>query len=76
MSINYICRYCHQLLGRIEDDRITEWELGFHQLTPSERQDIITHDMKGDTHVRVVCESCQQMLDEHPELSLLPHPFQ
>lgn len=76
MAITYMCRYCNSLLGQIDNEEITEMKLGFHQLTPNERQDIISYDAKGHTLVRVVCESCQEMLEKNPELLLLPHPFQ
>ncbi|GGA52296.1 hypothetical protein GCM10007416_26740 [Kroppenstedtia guangzhouensis] len=75
MSVTYLCRYCDMLIGQIEDERVTEFQLGFHLLTPEERKDIISYDSDGQTTVRVICESCQEMLDRNPEMSLLARPF-
>ncbi|OYD06365.1 anti-sigma-F factor Fin family protein [Paludifilum halophilum] len=76
MAITYTCRYCNTHIGRIDDDRVTELQLGFHWLTPDERRDIISYDAAGHSHVRVICETCQEMLEKNPELTLLSHPFQ
>ena len=38
MSVTYLCRYCDMLIGQIEDERVTEFQLGFHLLTPEERK--------------------------------------
>ncbi|SEN64102.1 anti-sigma-F factor Fin family protein [Lihuaxuella thermophila] len=75
MAIDYICRYCNAFLGKLEGDGLTDQDLGFDQLTPEERKDIITSDANGNTRVRVVCESCQEMLDNNPDLSLYPYLF-
>ncbi|MDR6227106.1 anti-sigma-F factor Fin [Desmospora profundinema] len=74
--LEYRCRYCNHLIGQIEDDRVTELDLGFHRLTPAERRDIIVDEPEGHTQVNVVCETCQDMLERNPELSLLSRPFQ
>nr|WP_107728484.1 anti-sigma-F factor Fin [Desmospora activa] len=76
MMMEYRCRYCNHLIGQIEDDLVTELDLGFHRLTPAERRDIIIDDGDGHTHVKVVCESCQEMLERNPDLLLLSRPFQ
>lgn len=55
---------------------MTELDLGFHRLTPAERRDIIVDEPEGHTQVNVVCETCQDMLERNPELSLLSRPFQ
>ncbi|HEX7057836.1 MAG TPA: anti-sigma-F factor Fin family protein [Bacilli bacterium] len=76
MAVNYICRHCHTLIGRIEDAQVSEMQLGFHFLTPGERRDIITYDQYGGVSVKVVCDFCKDALDYHPELSLLSTPLQ
>ncbi|SFJ35522.1 anti-sigma-F factor Fin [Thermoflavimicrobium dichotomicum] len=75
MAIEYICRYCQIYLGRIDPDGLTEAQLGFDQLTPEERKDIITNDIDGNQYVHVVCETCQEVLESYPERSLLPSLF-
>lgn len=72
MWITYYCRYCNADLGKIEQGRLTECQLGFDRLTSGEREDIIATDMYGNQSVRVVCEACQDMAECNPELLLLP----
>ncbi|SDW86302.1 Protein of unknown function [Marininema mesophilum] len=76
MAVIYTCRCCNVLIGRINDDQVTEKQLGFHWLTPDERRDIISYNDEGHASVRVVCETCQEMLEINPELSLLSDPLQ
>ncbi|WP_019640024.1 anti-sigma-F factor Fin family protein [Paenibacillus fonticola] len=76
MAINYVCRHCRTLIGRIEAANVSETQLGFHFLTPDERRDIITYDSSGDTTVRMTCDYCREALSNHPELTLLNSPLQ
>lgn len=76
MTVTYICRHCRSIIGAIEDGSVNEMQLGFHFLTPEERQDIIAYNSNGDVTVKVVCEYCKQTLDSYPELSLLTNPLQ
>lgn len=75
MSIKYYCRHCGTSVGEITDD-VSEYALGFHQLTPQERSELISYQSDGDIMVKVVCDYCKSALDTHPELSLLPNPLQ
>lgn len=76
MAINYVCRHCRTMIGRIEASQISESQLGFHSLTPEERRDIIAYDSDGDMTVRVTCDYCREALDHNPELLLLANPLQ
>lgn len=76
MTITYICRHCRMPIGEIQSDTISEFQLGFHNLTPEERSDMISSDGRGSVVVRVTCEYCKQTLDSYPELSLLGNPLQ
>ncbi len=75
MSVKYVCRYCRSLIGEIPGDGISELQLGFHFLTPAERRDIISYNREGDVTVTVLCDYCQEALDQNPELCLT-HPIQ
>ncbi|WP_232699021.1 anti-sigma-F factor Fin [Brevibacillus daliensis] len=76
MRYRYLCRYCGHNLGEINQEHITETQLGFHFLTPQERQTIISKDDGGNTVVHVLCDYCKEALDLHPELSLIGNPLQ
>ncbi|WP_059048746.1 anti-sigma-F factor Fin family protein [Paenibacillus senegalimassiliensis] len=76
MAINYVCRHCRTLIGRIEATGVTEAQLGFHSLTPDERRDIIAYDSHGEMTVRVTCDYCREAIDHNPELLLLTNPLQ
>lgn len=76
MTIKYICRHCRMPIGQIESDSVSEYELGFHFLTPEERGEMIAYDGSGDVVVKVTCDYCRQTLDSYPELSLIGNPLQ
>jgi hypothetical protein len=76
MSVQYVCRHCKTTIGRIEESHVTEFQLGFHFLTPDERRDIISYDSSGDITVRIVCDYCKEALDANPELAMLNNPLQ
>lgn len=76
MSVQYVCRHCRSLIGEITSGDVSEYQLGFHFLTPEERKDIISYDLNGDIMVKVVCDYCKNALETHPELSLLSNPLQ
>lgn len=76
MSIKYVCRHCHTPIGEIMNDQISEYQLGFHFLTPEERKDIISYNSDSEVMVKVICDYCKEALDAHPELSLITNPLQ
>lgn len=76
MSVNYVCKHCHTMIGRIDGKGIDEERLGFHLLTPDERQQYIVVHSNGDVTVRMTCEYCTEAIQMHPELSLLSSPLQ
>lgn len=76
MAIKYICRHCQSAIGEIDNDLVSEFQLGFHFLTPEERRDIIAYSQNGDITVKVTCDYCREALEINPELSLLANPLQ
>ncbi len=76
MSYRYECRCCGMKLGEIDQENVTEFQLGLHSLTPEERQHIISKEIGGDTVIRLLCDYCRDALDQHPELSLVGNPLQ
>ena len=76
MSVNYVCKHCHTLIGRIETVDQDDERLGFYQLTPEERQHYIRTDNSGDITVRMTCDYCAEAYANNPELSGLASPLQ
>jgi len=76
MAIHYQCKHCRMPLGEIQTSEVSELKLGFHFLTPEERNDIISYNSNGDITVHLVCEYCDEALRNNPELSLVPNPLQ
>lgn len=76
MSVKYVCRYCATIVGEIKQEHINEFQLGFHSLTPKERNDIISYNQDGNVTVKIVCDYCTEAIEAHPELSLLSNPLQ
>ncbi|WP_110926085.1 anti-sigma-F factor Fin family protein [Bacillus massiliglaciei] len=68
MALHYHCRHCGTKLGTLEDQRLSSEELGFHQLTDTDRQEMIEYDSSGDIHVKAICEDCHESLQRNPEL--------
>lgn len=76
MAITYLCRHCGTHVGQIDRTDIQESQLGFHSLTPDERNDIIAYNPNGDVTVKVTCDYCNEAFQANPELSLLHSPLQ
>lgn len=76
MSVKYICKHCEQVIGEIENNVASEYQLGFHFLTPEERRDIISYNPNGDVTVKLICDYCREALEANPELSLISNPLQ
>lgn len=74
--IKYICKYCGEHLGAIDDTAITREQLGLDSLTLDERQSIITYESNGDIVAKIICEYCQEAIEKTPELSLISNPLQ
>ncbi len=76
MSVNYICKHCKTEIGFIEGRNISESQLGFHFLTPEERNDIIAYNPSGDVTVKLVCDYCAEAIQANPDLLLISSPLQ
>jgi hypothetical protein len=76
MTVTYICRHCQTWIGELAQNHVSEELLGFHFLTPEERQSIISYNPNGDVTVKVICDYCKEALDSNPELSLVVSPLQ
>jgi hypothetical protein len=76
MTVKYVCRHCAAPMGEITNREVSEFQLGFHFLTPEERSDIITYNPNGDVTVKLTCDYCRKALEEHPELNLVANPLQ
>jgi hypothetical protein len=76
VSVTYVCRHCQMKIGQLDQHYAKEDLLGFHFLTPEERQSIISYNPNGDVTVKVVCDYCKEALEANPELSLLISPLQ
>lgn len=74
--IRYVCKYCGQELGILNNYEIHNFKLGLENLTTSERESIITYEMNGDIVVKIVCEFCEDALNKNPELLLISNPLQ
>ncbi|WP_339149921.1 MULTISPECIES: anti-sigma-F factor Fin family protein [unclassified Sutcliffiella] len=67
MAIHYHCRHCGYKVGTIDSKSVFTEELGFHQLSDTERHEMITYQQNGDVHVKTICEDCQEALDRNPD---------
>jgi len=76
MAVNYICKHCKTSIGSLDQAQLSDQQLGFHFLTAEEREDIITYNFNGDVIVTILCDYCQEALQNNPELMLVDNPLQ
>lgn len=76
MAVRYKCNYCNTVIGKIDQTQVDAEQLGFHSLTPEERESIITYNQSGDIEVSITCDYCNEALQQHPELILVRNPLQ
>ncbi|EIT84183.1 hypothetical protein A374_16708 [Fictibacillus macauensis ZFHKF-1] len=67
MSIHYQCRHCGQHMGSLHELDVTSEQLGFHQLTVEERNEMLAYDEVGNVHVKIICEDCHEALTQNPD---------
>ncbi|WP_054709751.1 anti-sigma-F factor Fin family protein [Bacillus sp. JCM 19041] len=75
MAIHYGCRHCQKTLGMVSN-QVTHEELGLHNLTSEERDELLTYMENGSIHVKVVCEDCYAALENNPQLYGVSHIIQ
>ncbi|MGN1387739.1 MAG: anti-sigma-F factor Fin [Bacillus sp. (in: firmicutes)] len=68
MDFYYTCRHCHSNIGMVRAQTATWQQLGFHQLSEADHQDLIQYDAYGNLHVQVICEECEAALQHNPSL--------
>ncbi|QFT87126.1 hypothetical protein FIU87_00340 [Bacillus sp. THAF10] len=66
MAIHYHCRHCGYKIGKIDAASVYTADLGFHQLSDTDRQEMISYQQNGDVHVKTICEDCQEALERNP----------
>lgn len=67
MSIVYKCKHCEQKIGRLEKLDAYQSKLGLDILSMEDQQEMIQHQANGDVHINIICESCEETLDAHPQ---------
>ncbi|GFZ82284.1 anti-sigma-F factor Fin [Compostibacillus humi] len=66
MAVIYHCRHCKHEIGRIEQQVIDTEMLGFEQLSPKEKEEMIHYLDNGDIEVLTICENCEETLGRYP----------
>lgn len=68
MAIIMKCRHCNQQLGTV-DDLVTVYDAiyqnGFNQ---EEINDMIHHNESGQSELHLICEHCEEILAQNPNL--------
>lgn len=76
MTLHYCCRHCGHTLGEISEPHDTIYQSVYDSLSTEERKEIIGYGENGIIHIRSICESCQDTLDQYPDYHLLEHLIQ
>jgi len=67
MALHYYCRHCGTKVGVIDKHSLYSHQLGFQQLTETERDEMIHYQNNGDIHVQTICEDCHEALQRNPD---------
>ncbi len=76
MTLHYCCRHCGHILGEISEQQDAIYQSVYDFLSTEERKEIIGYGEDGTIHIRSICESCQDTLDQYPDYHLLEHLIQ
>ncbi|MRX72958.1 DUF2757 family protein [Bacillus lacus] len=68
MALHYHCRHCGVKVGTLQQSAVHSEELGLHQLSPQERQEMVSYSDDGHIHIQTICEDCQEALERNPDL--------
>lgn len=68
MDFYYTCRHCQANMGTISERKATWQQLGFHQLSESDYDELVQYDTFGNLQVQVICEDCEEALRHNPSL--------
>ncbi|MFK4996590.1 anti-sigma-F factor Fin [Bacillus sp. N9] len=66
--IHYYCRHCMAKMGTLEQASLEDDQLGIQTLTTQEREEMISYDLNGDTHIQAICEDCHDAYTKNPDL--------
>lgn len=67
MSIVYKCRHCGHRIGKVDQQIVSTSMLGWDKLSTQDKKQMIEYKENGDVHLKVICESCESTLHEHPD---------
>ncbi|ENH97623.1 hypothetical protein J416_04466 [Gracilibacillus halophilus YIM-C55.5] len=76
MTLVYTCKHCGGEVGRINPTEINAERLGWNVLSTEERQKLMQYQPDQSINFEVICESCQQILEQNPEYHELDHFIQ
>lgn len=66
MSIVYKCKHCKHTIGTLRQQIVSTSMLGLERLTSSDKQRMMEYKENGDIHIHVICENCEDTLQQHP----------
>lgn len=67
LSIVYKCRHCGHVIGSLKQELFSTSMLSSEILTEAEKQNVLEYKNNGDVHFKVICESCEDSLAQHPD---------
>ncbi|MDY0410005.1 anti-sigma-F factor Fin family protein [Virgibacillus soli] len=66
MSIVYKCRHCNYVIGELKQSVIETSQLGWDKLSSEERDEMIEYKTNGSIQMNIICDNCQDALDNNP----------
>ncbi|GEL78257.1 anti-sigma-F factor Fin [Tenuibacillus multivorans] len=68
MAVQMKCRHCQQSMGSIEDEHRVYDIIAQQPLSVEEQHDLMTENEEGQKTLNVVCEHCEEILTQNPNL--------
>lgn len=65
MGIRYQCKHCGTNMGEVGFEHYGTIQKGLQNLTEQERDESVTHS-KGNLDIQVICDDCQETVEENP----------
>ena len=76
MTITYQCKHCKTKLGSLDSETLNVEQINWQLLSAEEKQQLMAHHHQQTITLHVICEYCQQLLEQHPHYHELDHFIQ
>ncbi|GAB2564053.1 anti-sigma-F factor Fin [Gracilibacillus alcaliphilus] len=76
MTINYVCKHCRTELGSLQSQVLDLEQIDWQLLSDKEKQQLMAYHQDQTITFQVICEYCQQLLEQNPQYHELDYFIQ